>query len=209
MAMLIGQRIPSPYYEKLMDRVVAHVYVRACRTCKYEYPTAEIPVWSRFPRQSVACCPVHPDTISPVVMRCNAKRAVLGKYQSHGLLKIILFGGLWRRRQFPVPGCVDSKGKPTRWTTGEFMADGAIVGDVAVCPRCGGDTTIKLGTTPQGRVRTRRAWANLEQRRKRKNEKEAKRRALNAAKQQKEKEHEGSEESVGGGEAGAGGPQEG
>lgn len=147
MSLVLGSRIPSPYYEFAADRSIAVYYARACGTCNFTYPTAEVPLYSTWTEGSAECCPMH-SLPGRLVLKVDPAMAVRrGKWDSPGLLRAISFGAVYRRRECKVKGCVQTKGKwagiPFRWSTIEVSADGIIVEDVTVCPKCGGRAIIQ------------------------------------------------------------------
>ena len=158
---LIGERLPDPYYERVVHKVVTtHVRNRQCVTCSYQFPTVEIPLAWDWDGEDPIFCPKHPKIRSTVVTEATMDQARQGRYSSGGLLRVITFGGVYRRREcslnfgkregdrrskkLPEPGCV-VKGKPTRWTTAELASTGMIVADVTRCPRCGGKSHVQRG----------------------------------------------------------------
>jgi len=134
----VGSRLPSPYYEWIVERRVAVMHFRRCMSCGYGFTTSEVPLFKAWAGGRVDCCPNHPRTKSKIIARALPNRVDKGQSSSLGLLKVYALGGAYRRRQCAFEFCKDKDGKATRWTTAEFLSEGVIVKDISECPKCGG-----------------------------------------------------------------------
>lgn len=150
----LGARLPSPYYERGLDRMHSRLYRRQCAWCGLEWMTAEVSVETKPPWAGVLsdCCPVHIEHLGKIRGGLSAT-AILNSQERRAERRIILYcamlGGYKRRRMCLVPEC------GRRWTTFEFLSDGTVVRDVTLCCRCGGPGKTVHNT---GRVLSRRRW---------------------------------------------------
>ncbi len=81
-----------------MDRVIARYVNRGCVNCGYGWVTAEVPLSYKWKGTGSECCPVHfePGTVTTKVTR---EKALNTGFESPGLLRVLSFGGLYRRRE--------------------------------------------------------------------------------------------------------------
>ncbi len=197
--MKVGERLPKKYYDKVFDLSVARVIHRNCPACGHVFTNCEVPMTTTWEGSLAECCPVHYQP-GEVISQIDRDRALKGKYESIGLMRIMTLGGVYRRRQcmycvacmhtktrhregegcWPVteaaaafegkePGefrcdcshydpCLH-KGKPTRWTTGEFNSQGLVIPDVTRCPRCDTKSPLLRRTRKQLHARGQKAKA--------------------------------------------------
>lgn len=133
-----GSRLPDPWYERVLDRLHAQMWVRTCKYCKYQYTTAEVALFKGWDGESAACCPRHPDVVGKIKHGISPAQAETGRYGSKALSLIYSMGGKYRRRR--CEKCDE------RWTTAELDASGVYRQDVTRCPRCQSNTKGKRST---------------------------------------------------------------
>lgn len=134
----IGSRLPSPYYEWIVERKVGASHFRKCAGCGHGFTTVEVPLFKQWAGGRADCCPNHPRTKGEIIARALPNRVEKGQSSSLGVLRVYALGGAYRRRQCSIIFCKDELGKRTRWTTAEFLSEGTVVKDVSECPKCGG-----------------------------------------------------------------------
>lgn len=161
---LIGERLPDPYYEQVVHKAATtHVRNRKCLTCGHQFPTVEIPLAWKWAGSNPVFCPRHQSQKSVVTLEITIGMAKRGTFSSGGLLRVVTFGGVYRRRECGLnyerregmdrrrpkaePECL-TDGKPTRWTTAELPSTGIINADVTRCPRCGNKSRAMRGKDP-------------------------------------------------------------
>lgn len=136
----IGVRLPDYLFEKVHDRRRAVHHTRKCPGCGYKWPTVEVSLVNAWEGGKFNCCQIHTKKVGKAYMNISVSAAKTGKYFSKGLLKIVGWGGYYRRRECPAIVAFDGSEKracKARWTTAEIPADGVICEDVQKCPRCG------------------------------------------------------------------------
>ena len=134
----LGARLPDPYYAWVVERKIGFARLRRCLGCGHMWTTMEVPLYVSWDGGAANLCPKHPYIPTLVVDKCGIGKARKGNLGSEGTWKILSFGGYYRRRACASPVCTDRKGRPSRWTTGEYAAEGTIVADITKCPRCDG-----------------------------------------------------------------------
>jgi hypothetical protein len=135
---LVGQKINDGYYKKLRTGQ-AVIRTRRCKNCRFEWITAEIPLYQAWRGHKADCCPEHNRTLSEVRKYINKDGAFANPgCLVSGVVNAISMGGIYRRRRCRKLDCKTEDGKRTMWSTAEVLADGRIVEDISICPRCNG-----------------------------------------------------------------------
>lgn len=96
--LVVGARLPDPYFGWIRNRMIAVIQTRKCDICGFEWPTAEIPIAHRWGGSKAECCYKH-FTPGIVQSKIDPEKAKLGKWDSAGLLRVMAFGGVYRRRE--------------------------------------------------------------------------------------------------------------
>ena len=142
---IIGRQLPDIYFAYSQHAGIRHLRIRQCLDCGHQYVTAEIPLYAQWSEEVESTkCPNHPEgEAGRIISNTSPHVADKGKKYSVGMASAYRMGGVWRRRECLVEGCVDAKNKKkSRWSTAEVSAEGMIVENIMKCPRCKGQTRV-------------------------------------------------------------------
>jgi hypothetical protein len=133
----IGSPLPPPYFLWSQNAAIAAPHRRKCKSCGFLWRTVEVPLSKKWPPETRAdYCPLnqyHVGRSKTTIDPNDMQEDVLG---SVGVMRAMLYGAAYRRRECSK-GCKwPEKKTPVRWSTIEVMAHGLIVAGVDLCPRC-------------------------------------------------------------------------
>ena len=153
----LGIRLPEHIFDKVMDRRRCVRHTRKCPECGFKWPTAEVSLVKSWDGIKFDCCQVHTRKPGVAYMNIGITRAKSGDYFSNALVKVLSWGGYYRRRECQaVVRFVGEKSEvcKARWTTAEVSVDGVIGEDVQKCARCG-----SIKSRIQRKIKKQKLWA--------------------------------------------------
>lgn len=109
--MQIGERISDPHYQRVFDLSIARVVHRLCPACSFAFTNCEVPLAHSWNGTKAECCPAcyGPGACETGVDRDRASSTDM---YSIGLAKVMIFGGVYRRRRcMSCQGCGHSKAR--------------------------------------------------------------------------------------------------
>ncbi len=142
----IGAKLPTRWFDRIVNRRGVRFIVRRCKECGNTYPTAEIAMHFGWPDEARPDrCRLHQHLQARVLGSRSSQTILRGGHNSSSMFTVISYGGFWRRYECPVEDCVvpDGRfaGRRMRWSTIEVSAEGVVVSDVTQCPKCLGFKT--------------------------------------------------------------------
>jgi hypothetical protein len=150
--LVVGARLIEPYFSRIINHAGSVRFIfRKCRACGHTYTTAETPMYFHWPEDVPPDrCPEHSRSQGRVVSQASVDNIMSGAHDSSTFMKVVQYGGYYRRYQCSHVACDDPKTqKPKRWTTIELSAEGVVVQDIIKCDRCGERTkAMKRKTAP-------------------------------------------------------------